>query len=178
MPYENEDALGLRGVDHVGVAVPNLDDAIDYYTAVLGMRCVHREENEEQGVQEAMLEVGGPGGTRVQLLAPLNDQSPIARFLDRRGPGLQQVAYEVADIETASRVLRARGAQLLYDAPRAGTAGSLVNFVHPRSAGGVLVELVQPVRHGDAESPTVPPIPAGAPIPTTGPAEHHRYAAT
>ncbi|MEU7751219.1 methylmalonyl-CoA epimerase [Micromonospora sp. NPDC049101] len=146
MPYQNDNALGLRGIDHVGVAVADLDQAIAYYADVFGMRCVHREENQEQGVQEAMLEVGGPGGARVQLLAPLSEQSPIARFLDRRGPGVQQVAYEVADIEAASELLRERGAQLLYEAPRTGTAGSLVNFVHPRSAGGVLVELVQPHR--------------------------------
>ncbi|MFG2050608.1 methylmalonyl-CoA epimerase [Micromonospora sp. NPDC048935] len=146
MPYQNDNALGLRGIDHVGVAVADLDQAIAYYTDVFGMRCVHREENQEQGVQEAMLEVGEPGGARVQLLAPLSEQSPIARFLDRRGPGVQQVAYEVADIEAASELLRERGAQLLYEAPRTGTAGSLVNFVHPRSAGGVLVELVQPHR--------------------------------
>ncbi|MFG1918440.1 methylmalonyl-CoA epimerase [Micromonospora sp. NPDC048898] len=139
-----DDHLGLRGIDHVGIAVPDLDEAIALYTGVFGLRCVHREQNDEQGVREAMLEAGDQGGTRIQLLAPLSAQSPIATFLDRRGPGVQQVAYRVADIDAAGAALRERGARLLYETPRRGTEGSLVNFVHPRSAGGVLVELVQP----------------------------------
>jgi methylmalonyl-CoA/ethylmalonyl-CoA epimerase len=94
-------------------------------------------------VREAMLAVGD-GSTRIQLLAPLTSQSTIAKFLDRNGPGVQQVAYTVADIDAASATLRERGMRLLYDQPRRGTAGSRVNFVHPKDAGGVLVELVQP----------------------------------
>jgi methylmalonyl-CoA/ethylmalonyl-CoA epimerase len=137
--------IGLLRIDHVGVAVPDLDEAIEFYQRVFGMRCVHREVNEEQGVREAMLEVGpDAGGSRLQLLAPLSPLSTIARFLDRSGPGIQQLAYTVADIDTACAVLRDRGMRLLYDAPRTGTAGSRVNFVHPKSTGGVLVELVEP----------------------------------
>ncbi|HEY2669224.1 MAG TPA: methylmalonyl-CoA epimerase [Rugosimonospora sp.] len=137
--------LGLLGIDHVGIAVPDLDAAIEFYERVFGMRCVHQEVNEEQGVREAMLAVGpGTGGARLQLLAPLSPSSTIAKFLDRSGPGIQQLAYTVADIDVACAVLRDRGARLLYDTPRAGTAGSRVNFVHPKSAGGVLVELVEP----------------------------------
>lgn len=137
---------GLLRIDHVGVAVPDLDEAIGFYERVFGMRCVHVETNEEQGVREAMLAVGPPGsdGGAVQLLAPLSPSSTIAKFLERGGPGVQQVAYTVADVEAASAYLRAAGMRLLYDEPRRGTAGSRINFVHPKDAGGVLVELVEP----------------------------------
>jgi len=130
-------------IDHVGVAVSDLDAAIDFYRESFGMALAHREVNEEQGVEEAMMRVGDSGSC-VQLLAPLTPQATIAAFLDRRGPGIQQVAYRVADVEAVSAVLRERGLRLLYDAPRRGTAGSRVNFVHPKDAGGVLVELVEP----------------------------------
>ena len=131
-------------IDHVGVAVPDLDAAIDFYQATFGMRVTHRETNEEQGVHEAMLRAGSDDGPQIQLLAPTGPDSSIATFLDRSGPGVQQVAYRVADIEAVSTSLRDRGMRLLYDEPRRGTAGSSVNFVHPKDAGGVLVELVQP----------------------------------
>lgn len=135
----------LLGVDHVGLAVPDLDAAVDFHVRVLGLRLEHEEVNEEQGVREAMLVAGdgGPGAARVQLLAPLSPASTIARFLDRRGPGLQQLAYRVRDVDAASAVLRRRGLRLLFDEPRRGTAGSRVTFVHPADAGGVLVELVE-----------------------------------
>ena len=129
-------------IDHVGVAVADLDAAIRMYESTFGMRCVHVETNEEQGVREAMMAVGDSGPC-VQLLAPLTPESPIARFLDRHGPGVQQVAYTVDDVEKVSAELRAKGLRLLYDEARRGTAGSLVNFVHPKDAGGVLVELVE-----------------------------------
>jgi methylmalonyl-CoA/ethylmalonyl-CoA epimerase len=130
-------------IDHVGIAVPDLDVAIAFYRETFGVLSVHEEVNEEQGVREAMLAVGD-GTTRIQLLAPLTDQSTIATFLDRSGPGVQQVAYTVADIEAVSETLRAKGLRLLYDQPRRGTANSRVNFIHPKDAGGVLVELVEP----------------------------------
>lgn len=137
--------IGLLRIDHVGVAVPDLDAAIEFYQRIFGMTCVHVEENEEQGVREAMLSVGpDPAGGCVQLLAPLRPDSAIAKFLDRSGPGVQQVAYTVVDVEAAGAALRERGMRLLYDAPRRGTAGSRINFVHPKDAGGVLVELVEP----------------------------------
>lgn len=139
-----EDGL-LLAVDHVGVAVADLDAAIAFHTEVLGLVLVHREENADADVAEAMLAVpGDEHGTQVQLLAALTPESPIARFLDRSGPGLQQLAYEVADVVAAAQRLRDRGLRLLYDVPRPGTRGSLVNFVHPHDTGGVLVELVQP----------------------------------
>jgi methylmalonyl-CoA/ethylmalonyl-CoA epimerase len=130
-------------IDHVGVAVPDLEAAKSLYTDTFGMVVTHEETNEEQGVREAMVAVGDSGAC-IQLLAPLSEESTIAKFLDRSGPGLQQLAYRVTDVEQVAEVLRSRGVRLLYDAPRRGTAGSRVNFVHPKDAGGVLVELVEP----------------------------------
>jgi methylmalonyl-CoA/ethylmalonyl-CoA epimerase len=130
-------------VDHVGVAVPDLDEAIAFYRDAFGMTVRHQETNEDQGVREAMVGVGDTEQC-IQLLAPLDETSTIARFLDRKGPGLQQLAYRVTDVEAVSEVLRERGLRLLYDEPRRGTAGSRVNFVHPKDVGGVLVELVEP----------------------------------
>jgi methylmalonyl-CoA/ethylmalonyl-CoA epimerase len=135
----------FTAIDHVGVAVPDYDAAVEFYRRVFGMRVVHEEVNEEQGVREAMLAVGGSGSC-VQVLAPLSPTSTIAKFLDRNGPGLQQVAYRVDDVDDVSATLRERGVRLLYDEPRRGTAGSRINFVHPKDAGGVLVELVEPAR--------------------------------
>jgi methylmalonyl-CoA/ethylmalonyl-CoA epimerase len=134
----------LLAVDHVGIAVPDLDEALSFYRTTFGLEVLHEETNEEQGVREAMLGVGEGEGARLQLLAPLDERSTIARFLDRSGPGLQQLAYRVADVEEAARVLRGRGVRVLYDEPRRGTAGSRINFLHPKDCGGVLVELVQP----------------------------------
>jgi methylmalonyl-CoA/ethylmalonyl-CoA epimerase len=132
----------LTRIDHVGLAVHDLDAAIAFYERAFDMHVVHQEVNEEQGVREAMLAVGDSGSC-IQLLAPLTPDSTIAKFLDRSGEGIQQVAYGVDDIDAASAELRARGLRLLYDEPRRGTAGSRVNFVHPKDAGGVLVELVE-----------------------------------
>ncbi|WP_091504665.1 methylmalonyl-CoA epimerase [Amycolatopsis sacchari] len=132
-------------IDHVGIAVPDLDAAIAFYAENFGMRATHTEENEEQGVREAMLHAeGDESGPAIQLLAPLRPDSTIAKFLDTKGPGLQQVAYRVRDVEAAAEALRAKGLRLLYDKAKRGTAGSRVNFVHPKDAGGVLVELVEP----------------------------------
>jgi methylmalonyl-CoA/ethylmalonyl-CoA epimerase len=151
MTGTHQEGIGLLRIDHVGIAVPDLDAAIEFHQRVFGMRCVHVETNQEQGVREAMLTVGPEpaGGGSLQLLAPLGDDSPIAKFLDRKGPGLHQVAYTVVDVEAASAALSARGVRLLYDTPRRGTAGSRVNFIHPRDAGGVLVELVEPAPTGE-----------------------------
>ncbi len=141
--------IGLLRIDHVGVAVPDLDEAIDFYQRTFGMTCVHVEANEEQGVREAMMRVGPvPEGGFVQLLAPLRPESPIGRFLERGGPGVQQVAYTVADIDATCAALSEKGVRLLYEEPRIGTAGSRINFIHPKDAGGVLVELVQPAAEG------------------------------
>ncbi|QCW50558.1 methylmalonyl-CoA epimerase [Nocardioides dongxiaopingii] len=133
----------FTAIDHVGMAVPDLDEAIAFYRDTLGMRLAHQETNEEQGVREAMMAVGD-SGSHVQLLAPIDETSTIATFIGRNGPGCQQVAYRVTDVEQVSAVLRERGLRLLYDAPRRGTSDSRINFVHPKDAGGVLVELVEP----------------------------------
>jgi len=130
-------------IDHVGIAVPDLDEAIAMYSEKFGMEVTHEETNEEQGVREAMVAVGDSGSS-IQLLAPLNEQSTIAKFLDRSGPGLQQLAYRVVDVDQVCAILRERGVRLLYDESRRGTAGSRINFIHPKDAGGVLVELVEP----------------------------------
>ena len=137
----------FTGIDHVGIAVPDLDAAIAMYRERFGMEVTHEETNEEQGVREAMVAVGDPAdprGSSIQLLAPLNEESTIAKFVDRSGPGLQQLAYRVIDVDQVSAVLRERGVRLLYDEPRRGTANSRINFIHPKDAGGVLVELVEP----------------------------------
>ena len=132
-------------LDHVGLAVTDLDEAIEFYARTFDMHVVHEEVNEGQGVREAMLAVGSSDSC-IQLLAPLRADSPIARFLDRSGEGVQQVAYTVDDVDAVSAILRERGVRLLYDEAKPGTSGSKVNFVHPQDAMGVLVELVEPAR--------------------------------
>ncbi|MCR3753488.1 methylmalonyl-CoA epimerase [Lentzea californiensis] len=138
----------VTAIDHVGIAVPDLDAAIAFYRDNFGLEVAHEEVNEEQGVREAMLHAPGDhAGTAIQLLAPLNEASTIAKFIGRSGPGLQQLAYRVSDVDVAADALRAKGLRLLYDAAKRGTAGSRVNFVHPKDAGGVLIELVEPAKH-------------------------------
>jgi methylmalonyl-CoA/ethylmalonyl-CoA epimerase len=136
----------VTGVDHVGIAVPDLDVAIKWYHDFLGMIVLHEEVNEDQGIREAMLAVRGApkGSAQVQLMAALDETSTIAKFIDKRGPGIQQLAYRVSDLDALSERLRDQGVRLLYDAPRRGTANSRINFIHPKDAGGVLVELVEP----------------------------------
>jgi len=145
-PHDSVPRSLLLGIDHVGIAVADLDVAIEFYARTFGMACVHQEVNEREGVREAMLAVAEAhdgSAPCLQLLAPLTPESPIAAFLHRSGPGVQQVAYRVRDVEQVAAVLRERGLKVLYDTARPGTAGTLVNFVHPKDAGGVLVELVE-----------------------------------
>ena len=132
----------ITRIDHVGIAVPDLDEAIAWYGRAFSLKVTHEEVNEEQGVREAMLGVGDSESS-IQLLAPLSDDSPIGKFLARMGTGIQQVAYGVSDIDAVCDHLRAEGIRVLYDTPKTGTAGSRVNFLHPKDAGGVLVELVE-----------------------------------
>ncbi|HKS49264.1 MAG TPA: methylmalonyl-CoA epimerase [Amycolatopsis sp.] len=137
----------ITTIDHVGVAVADLDAAIDFYAEHFGLVATHTETNEEQGVREAMLHApGDESGPAIQLLAPLGPESTIAKFLHTKGPGLQQLAYRVTDIDAVTEALRAKGLRMLYDKARRGTADSRVNFVHPKDAGGVLVELVEPAK--------------------------------
>ncbi|WP_081286818.1 methylmalonyl-CoA epimerase [Mycobacterium colombiense] len=136
----------VTAIDHVGIAVADLDAAIAWYHDTLGMILVHEEVNEEQGIREAMLAVrGAPAGTaQIQLMAPIDESSTIAKFLDKRGPGIQQMAVRVSDLDALVEQLRDQGVRLIYDAPRRGTANSRINFIHPKDGGGVLIELVEP----------------------------------
>lgn len=137
-------AASVLAIDHVGIAVPDLDAALAWYRDNLGFVNLHEEINEEQGVREAMVGPADGDGAVLQLLAPLNADSTIAKFLDRNGPGLQQLAVRVTDVDAVAAHLTANGVRLLYPAPKTGTAGSRINFVHPKDAGGVLLELVEP----------------------------------
>jgi methylmalonyl-CoA/ethylmalonyl-CoA epimerase len=128
-------------IDHVGVAVEDLDAAIALHEQTYGLRLAHREVVEAQGVEAVLLDVGE---SHVELLRPLQPDSAVGRFLATRGPGLHHVAYRVADIEAALDALRDRGLQLIDETPRRGIRDSRVAFVHPKSAGGVLTEIVQP----------------------------------
>jgi methylmalonyl-CoA/ethylmalonyl-CoA epimerase len=136
----------VTGIDHIGIAVPDLEAAIAWYHNHLGMIVLHEEVNEDQGIREAMLSVRGApvGSTVIQLMAPIDDSSAIAKFLDKRGPGMQQLAYRVSDLDGFTKRLEDQGVRLLYDAPRRGTANSRINFIHPKDADGVLIELVEP----------------------------------
>jgi methylmalonyl-CoA/ethylmalonyl-CoA epimerase len=128
-------------IDHIGLAVADLEAAIDLHTGIYGMPLVHRETVAEQGVEAALLDVGD---SHVELLAPLGEDTPVGRFLASRGPGLHHVAYRVADVGEALRQLRGAGLRLIDEAPRTGIRGSQVAFLHPSTAGGVLTELVTP----------------------------------
>jgi methylmalonyl-CoA epimerase len=131
----------LSRIDHIGVAVVELEPALELYRDALSLDLVHREVVADQGVEAVLLDVGE---NHVELLAPLSEDTPIGRFLARQGPGLHHVAYQVGDIEATLRALEAAGMQLIDEHPRAGIRGSRVAFVHPRSTGGVLTEIVQP----------------------------------
>jgi methylmalonyl-CoA/ethylmalonyl-CoA epimerase len=137
----------VTGIDHVGIAVADLDAAIVFYRDTLGLELVHEEVNEAQGVREAMMRAPGDddnAGSAVQLLAPLGPDTTIAKFLDTKGPGIQQLAFRVTDVEAAAEALRNKGLRVLYDKARIGTENTLTNFVHPKDTGGVLIELVEP----------------------------------
>jgi methylmalonyl-CoA/ethylmalonyl-CoA epimerase len=130
----------LDRVDHVGIAVSNLDGAIEHYERAFGVSLAHRERVEEQGVEEAMFRVGE---SWIQLLAPLGPDTPVGKFLAKRGEGIHHVGYGVSDVRAALARLKAEGVPLIDEQPRRGSRGSQVAFVHPKGVGGVLVELVQ-----------------------------------
>jgi methylmalonyl-CoA epimerase len=131
----------LAAIDHVGIAVEDLDAAVALYTDALGMSVAYRETVAEQEVEAVLLDVGDG---HVELLAPLGPETAVGRFLQRRGPGLHHVAYRVESIEKALSTLAASGMSLIDERPRAGIRGSRVAFVHPSSTGGVLTEIVEP----------------------------------
>jgi methylmalonyl-CoA epimerase len=135
----------LSIIDHVGVAVENIDSALALYHDALGMPLVHRETVSEQGVDAALLDVGDG---HVELLQPLGPDTAVGKFLAKRGPGLHHVAYRVADVEAALSALSGAGLRLIDERPRTGIRGSRVAFLHPGSTGGVLTEIVQPAEEG------------------------------
>jgi methylmalonyl-CoA/ethylmalonyl-CoA epimerase len=128
-------------VDHIGVAVEDLDAAIALHERDYGMALVHREVIDEQGVEAVLLDVGE---NHVELLRPLGEDTPVGRFLASRGPGLHHVAFQVADVDSTLAQLRERGLRLIDETPRTGIRGSRVAFLHPAASGGVLTEIVQP----------------------------------
>lgn len=130
-------------IDHVGVAVEHLDGAIALLRDTFGMPLVHREVVQEQGVEAALLDVGEG---HVELLAPLGDDTPVGRFLAKRGPGMHHVAYQVSDIDEVLGELRASGVAMIDEQARTGIRASRVAFLHPSSSGGVLTEIVEPAR--------------------------------
>jgi methylmalonyl-CoA/ethylmalonyl-CoA epimerase len=132
--------ISLTDLDHIGIAVMDLGAAVGAYERFLGVEPAHRERVEEQGVEEVLFAVGS---SYIQLLGALGPDTPVGRSLERRGPGVHHVAYRVDDIEAALAHLRAEGAHLIDDTPRAGSRNTLIAFVHPSAMGGVLVELVQ-----------------------------------
>ena len=133
--------MRLTRIDHVGIAVPDLDTAVERYTRIFGLQPVHRERVEDQGVEEVLF---AAGESFIQLLGALGPDTPVGRFLERRGPGVHHLGYRVQDVELALRDLRADGIRLIDERPRAGSRGTTIAFVHPKDMGGVLVELVQP----------------------------------
>ncbi len=131
----------LSAIDHVGVAVEEIDAALAVYRDLLGMALVHRERVQEQGVEAALLDVGDG---HVELLAPLSPESPVGKFLAKKGPGLHHVAYFTPDIDVELERLRAAGMRFIDEQPRVGIRNSRIAFLHPASTGGVLTELVEP----------------------------------
>ena len=138
----------LLRIDHVGIACRSLDAAIERYTSVLGFAVASRETNAEQGVREAMLAISGlataGGESYVQLLEPLGDDTPVGRFLARRGEGIHHVGYAVPDVVAALAEIGGAGVRLIDSRPRHGSMGASIAFLHPADLGGVLTELVQP----------------------------------
>jgi methylmalonyl-CoA/ethylmalonyl-CoA epimerase len=131
----------FRRIDHIGIAVADLDAAVGLYEGTYGMRVVHRETVTAQGVEAVLIDVGE---NHVELLQPLADDTPVGRFLAQRGPGLHHIAYQVHDISAALSELREQGVRMIDSAPRAGIRGSRVAFLHPSASGSVLTELVEP----------------------------------
>jgi len=127
-------------IDHIGIATRSIEEALGFWREALGLEVTHTETVEEQGVNVAMLPIGEP---RVELLEPTGPDSPVAKFLEKRGPGIHHVAVRVADIRASLARLKAEGARLIDEEPRVGAGGCLVAFVHPSAAGGVLLELVE-----------------------------------
>ena len=136
-------------VDHIGIATRSIEESLKFWRDALGLEVKHAETVEEQGVNVAMLPAGEP---RVELLEPTGPASPVAKFLEKRGPGIHHVAVRVSDIRAALARLKSEGARLIDEEPRVGAGGCLVAFVHPSASGGVLLELVEEVHDSDKHS--------------------------
>ena len=136
-------------VDHIGIATRSIEESLKFWRDALGLEVKHTETVEEQGVNVAMLPAGEP---RVELLEPTGPASPVAKFLEKRGPGIHHVAVRVDDIRASLARLRREGARLIDEEPRVGAGGCLVAFVHPSASGGVLLELVEEVQDSDKHS--------------------------
>lgn len=130
----------LKRVEHIALAVADLDAAVSLYSDLWGVEVTHRERVEDQGVEEAMLRVGD---TYLQLLGSTGPDTTVARFLEKRGEGLHHIAFEVEDLEAALAELKAKGVRLIDEAPRRGGRGHMVAFVHPKASHGLLIELIQ-----------------------------------
>lgn len=138
----------FRRIDHVGIAVRNLDASVEFYVETFGLTVAGRETNDEQGVREAMLHVadGAAGASYIQLLEPLHDDTPVGKYLATRGEGVHHIGYGVDDVSAALDRLRADGIRLVDERPRHGSLGASIAFLHPKSVTGVLTELVQAAR--------------------------------
>ena len=132
--------MRLTAIDHVGIAVADLDEAVELYRRTFGIEPTHRERIDDQGVEEVLFAVGE---SYLQLIGSLGSDTPVGRFLDTRGPGIHHVAYRVDSVAEALDDLRANGVRLVDETPRAGSRGTRIAFVHPKGIGGVLVELVE-----------------------------------
>ncbi len=132
--------IALTAIDHIGIAVEDLEEAVERYRGLFGAEPAHRERVEDQGVEEVLFAIGE---SYVQLLGALGPQTPVGRFLAKRGPGMHHIAYRVEDLVAALDTLHTDGVRLIDESPRPGSRGTLIAFVHPASMGGVLVELVQ-----------------------------------
>jgi len=135
----------LARIDHIGVAVEDIDEALALYERDFAIELVHRETVESQGVEAVLLDVGE---NHVELLAPLGEDTPVGKFLAKKGPGLHHVAYQTADIDAELERLKEAGLRLIDEQPRTGIRGSRVAFLHPAATGGVLTEIVEPAAHG------------------------------
>ncbi|MFL6331744.1 MAG: methylmalonyl-CoA epimerase [Pyrinomonadaceae bacterium] len=136
-------------IDHIGIATRDIEESLGFWRDALGLEVKHAETVAEQGVRVVMLPVGEP---RVELLEPTGPDTPVAKFLEKRGPGIHHVAVRVGDIRAALARLKAVGARLIDEEPRVGAGGCLVAFVHPAASGGVLLELVQPANEPAGQS--------------------------
>jgi methylmalonyl-CoA/ethylmalonyl-CoA epimerase len=140
----------ITRVDHIGIACHDLAASIAFYERTYGFTVFHQEDNEQQGVREAMLRINGTddgGATYLQLLEPLHENSPIAKFLEKNGEGVHHVAFGTPDVEAETAAITGTGVRALYEEPRHGTFGSSINFLHPKDCHGILTELVESPSH-------------------------------